>query len=120
VIYRPSQRQISARAIAKTRVRPTFKLLNKVVHNGHLGRFVGEVPGPDNKDVVVVLQVKSGKGWRVFRRYHTRNDGRYVMHYRFTHTTTPTVYIMRAQVPAQGGYDYESGYSQAKRLRVIP
>jgi hypothetical protein len=120
VVYRPDQRELSASAILRTRVRPTFRLVRKVVRNKGLATFAGEIPGPRNDKVVVVLQVKSGKAWRVFRRYRTRVGGRYVMRYRFTQTATPTVYVMRAQVRAQSGYPYEQGNSQARRLRVVP
>lgn len=119
-VYRRDQRELSARAALRTRVHPTFQLHRKVVRNKRFAIFKGEIPGPRNNEVIVVLQVKSGKAWRVFRRYRTRPNGRFVMRYRFTQTQTPTVYIMRAQVRAQSGYPYEEGNSQARRLRVVP
>lgn len=119
-VYRPDQRELSAHALLRTRVRPSFELQSKVVRNKGFAIFKGAIPGPHSGKVVVVLQVKSGKAWRVFRRYRTREDGRYVMRYRFTKTTTPTVYVMRAQVRAQSGLPYEEGNSQARRLRVVP
>jgi hypothetical protein len=120
VRYRPDQRELKANAMLLTRVRPTFKLARKVVRNGGFARFRGEVPGPHNDRVVVVLQVKSGKGWRVFRRYRTREGGKFLMRYRFTQTTTPTTYVMRAQVRAQTGYPYLQGNSRALPLQVRP
>ena len=70
---------------------------------------------------MIVLQVKSGKGWRVFRRYRTRKGGHYVMRYLFTQTTTPTTYIMRAQVRGQSsGYPFEEGNSRAIPVLVEP
>ena len=119
-IYRPDQRELSAHAALRTKVRPTFRLRRKVVRNKGFAIFKGAIPGPRNDRVVVILQVKSGKAWRVFRRYRTRASGRFVMRYRFTQTPTPTVYIMRAQVRAQSGYPYEQGNSRARRLRVVP
>jgi hypothetical protein len=119
-VYRPDQRELTARAALKTKVRPSFQLVRKVVRNKGFAIFEGAIPGPRSNEVVVVLQVKSGKAWRVFRRYRTREDGRFLMRYRFTQTATPTVYIMRAQVRAQSGYPYEEGNSQARRLRVVP
>ena len=88
--------------------------------NKRYARFFGQLPGPDNDRVVVVLQVKQGKGWRAFRRYRTRNGGRYRLVYRFGRTTSPATYLMRAQVRRQGGYPYLPGNSKLLRLRVIP
>lgn len=120
VVYRPDQRELSASAILKTRVKPTFRLVRKVVRNKGFAIFRGQIPGPRNSRVVVVVQVKSGKAWRVFRRYRTRAGGLYALRYRFTQTSTPTVYRMRAQVREQSGYPYEEGNSQVRRLRVVP
>ena len=120
VVYRPDQRELTAQAMLKTRVRPTFRLVGKVVKNKGFAIFKGAIPGPHNEKVVIVLQVKSGKGWRVFRRYRTRQSGRFVMRYRFTQTFTPTTYIMRAQVRAQSGYPFEEGNSRAIAVPVKP
>jgi hypothetical protein len=120
VVYRPDQRQLSAEATLLSRVKPTLEVRRKVVHNKHYARFYGQIPGPHNDRVVVVLQVKQGKGWRAFRRYRTREGGRYRLVYRFGRTTRPATYLMRAQVRHQGGYPYLPGNSKALRLRVIP
>lgn len=120
VRYRAGNREVGAQAMIQTVVHPTFEVARPVVHDKHFARFSGEIPGPDNNQVVVVLQVKSGKGWRAFRRYRTREDGSYVMRYRFTRTTTPTPYVMRAQVRAQGGYPYLQGNSDPLVLHVVP
>jgi hypothetical protein len=120
VAYRADQREVSAAATLHSRVRPSFAVRSRVVHNGHLAVFRGAIPGPDNGRVVVVLQVKSGKGWRVFRRYRTRAGGHYVMHYRFTRTAKSAIYVMRAQVRKQSGYPYEQGNSRRLRLKVMP
>jgi hypothetical protein len=120
VVYRPDQRELAAHATLRTRVRPTFKPKEKVVQNGGYAEFKGAIPGPHAEKVIVVLQVKSGKGWRVFRRYETRKGGEYVMRYRFTQTRSATTYIMRAQVREQSGYPYEEGNSLSVPLRVEP
>jgi hypothetical protein len=120
VLYRPDQRELQANATLLTRVRPSFAVKRGVVRNRHFARFSGAVPGPHNDNVVVVLQVKSGNGWRAFRRYRTRAGGRFLMRYRFTRTTTPTEYVMRAQVRAQSGYPYLQGNSRSLALRVKP
>jgi hypothetical protein len=120
VVYRPDQRELTAGAKLQTRVHPTFRLRGKVVKNKGVAVFTGAIPGPDNEKVLVVLQVKSGKGWRVFRRYRTRTGGRFVMRYRFTQTFSPTTYIMRAQVRAQSGYPFEQGNSHPIPVAVNP
>jgi hypothetical protein len=118
--YRPDQRELTATAELKTRVHPTFRLRGKVVRNKSVAIFDGAIPSPHNDRVVVVLQVKSGKGWRVFRRYRTRAAGHFLMRYRFTQTYTPTTYIMRAQVRAQSGYPFEQGNSRSIPVSVVP
>jgi hypothetical protein len=119
-IYRPDQRQLDASATLHTRVRPTLEASQRVVRNKRVARFYGQIPGPHNDRVVVVLQVKQSNGWRVFRRYRTREGGRYQLVYRFARTTSPATYLMRAQVRRQGGYPYLPGNSKTLRLRVMP
>lgn len=119
-IYRPDQRQVEARATIQTRVTPTLALRKKVARNGHFATFSGDIPGPHNDKVVVVLQVKSGKGWRAFRRYRTRSNGHFQARYRFAKTHSPTTYVMRAQVRETTGYPYLQGSSRAIPLRVLP
>ena len=120
VRYRPGHRELGARALLQTAVRPTLRVRSKVVHNKHYARFFVRVPGPDNSRVVVVLQVKQGKGWRTFRRCRTRKGGRCRLAYRFGRTTSPATYVLRAQVRRQRGYPYLPGNSKLLRLRVIP
>lgn len=119
-VYRPDQRELTADATLRVKVRPTFRLKQKVVHNGGYAVFIGSIPGPHADRVNIVLQVKSGKGWRVFRRYSTHAGGHYLMRYRFTQTFTPTTYTMRAQVREQSGYPYEEGNSRLIAVPVDP
>jgi hypothetical protein len=120
VAYRPDQRELTADAELKTRVHPTFRLRSKVIKNKKKAAvFTGTIPGPDNEGVAVDLQVKSGKGWRVFRRYRTRKGGRYTMRYLFTQTNTATTYIARAEV-GDTGYPYEEGNSRSIPVPVEP
>ncbi len=119
-IYRPGQRQLRASADLRTVVHPTLRTPSRVVKNKGIAHFEGEIPGPHNDQVVIVLQVKSGKGWLAFRRYRTRNDGHYNLEYHFRRTTKPTSYEMRAQVRETTGYPYEQGDSDPLALRVVP
>jgi hypothetical protein len=119
-IHRPDQRQLRASATLRTVVHPTLRARNLLVHTGESGYFEGEIPGPSNDNVTIVLQVRSGKGWLAFRRYRTRNDGHYELSYPFLRTSRPTNYEMRAQVREAGGYPYLQGDSDPLVLRVVP
>lgn len=119
-VNRPGQRQLQASAMLHTVVHPTLRARSTVVRNGESGYFEGEIPGPHNDNVTIVLQVRSGKGWLAFRRYRTRGDGHYELTYPFRRTTQPTNYEMRAQVRESVGYPYVEGDSDPLVLRVIP
>ncbi|MGD9735126.1 MAG: Ig-like domain repeat protein [Solirubrobacterales bacterium] len=118
--YRSDAREIEAKATIQTRIKPLLHLVKTKVRNKHKAVFFGRIPGPHNDDVVVVLQVKSGKGWRAFRRYRTRRNGRYRVPYRFTQTNRGATYVMRAQVRRTVGLPYEPGNSRRVKLRVLP
>jgi hypothetical protein len=120
VLYRPNQRQLSATATLLTVVHPTFRAKKSTVENHHFAYFEGDIPGPHNNQVVIVLQVRSGKGWLAFRRYRTRNDGHFELAYKFNRTSRPTTYEMRAQVRQTTGYPYEQGNSDPLLLHVVP
>ena len=121
VAYRPDARELRARVKLVTRVIPSFRRIGKgPVHNKSRAKFKGSLPRPDNDKVVVVLQVKSGKGWRVFRRVHTDKAGRFSAAYLFTQTYSPTSYTMRAQVRAQKGYPFGAGNSDQIDVPVRP
>jgi len=119
-VYRSGSREVSSHATLQTIVHPTFDAYRKVVYNKHSALFTGTIPGPHNNQVVVVLQVKRGKGWLAFHRYRTREGGRFTVGYRFTRTDVPTKYLMRAQVRAQGAYPYLEGNSDRLTLIVLP
>ena len=63
VLYRSGHREVGARASIETVVHPELKVRRKVVRNKRFARFAGCIPGPDNANVIVVLQVRRGKGW---------------------------------------------------------
>lgn len=118
--HRPDQRLLRASAQLSTIVRPTLRTSNPVIKNKTVAHFSGEIPGPHNDLVTIVLQVRSGKGWLAFRRYRTRNDGHYDLEYAFRRTTRPTSYEMRAQVRETAGYPYEQGDSDPLTIKVVP
>jgi hypothetical protein len=119
-VYRSGARELSSRSTIETIVHPTFEATKKVVYNTHVARFTGTLPGPDNDRVLVVAQVKRGKGWLAFHRYRTRADGHVDIAYRFNKTFAPTRYQMRLQVRTQSGYPYLQGNSDVLGLVVRP
>lgn len=118
--YRPDHRELRAAATLSTVVHPTLRARKMVIRTGESAHFEGEIPGPRNDNMTIVLQVKSGKGWLAFRRYRTRDGGKYELVYPFRRTTRPTTYEMRAQVREAGGYPYLEGESDPLTLRVLP
>lgn len=104
----------------KTRVHPSLRARKAVIRNGQVAHLEGQIPGPRNDDVVIVIQVRQGKGWLAFRRYRTRDGGHYEAAYPFHRTTRPTTYEFRAQVRESGGYPYLEGDSDPIALRVLP
>jgi hypothetical protein len=120
-IYRPDQRQLSASASLQTVVQPTLRARSTVVRNGEYAHLEGDLPGPHNDEVVVVIQVRQGNGWLAFRRYRTRGGGHFEADYLFRRATAkPTSYEMRAQVRETVGYPYLQGESVPLALRVVP
>jgi hypothetical protein len=119
-IYRRDHRELISHATLQTIVHPTFKARKTVVFNKSYARFFGQIPGPHNDRVVIVLQAKVGKGWSAFRRYRTRDDGKFSLSYRFRRTFSRTKYVMRAQVRQTVGYPYLQGNSRRLTLTVLP
>jgi len=120
VAYRSGSREVATSAMLQTIVHPAFKVYKKVVRNKSSAQFLGSIPGPDNNNVVVVLQVKRGKGWLAFHRYRTREGGLFTVPYKFNKTNVATKYLMRVQVRNQSGYPYLQGNSEKLTLIVLP
>lgn len=120
VDYRAQHREISSKVELVTKVHPTFDAVDRTVHNKGCVRFRGTLPGPQNDEVVVVLQALKGEGWIVFRRFSSGKHGNYGGRYCFNKTDVPTEYVMRAQVRQQGGYPYRAGSSEQIAVIVYP
>lgn len=119
-VYKNGEGQTDAWTLLQSRTAPTLQIHSNAIRNKHFAYFSGEIPGPENDGVLVFLQVKRGKGWLVFRRYVTREGGKFTMRYRFTRTFRPTTYTVRAQVLGAPGYPYLEGNSPELSFRVIP
>lgn len=120
VAYRSGSREVNSHSTLETMVHPVFKVTKKVVYNKHYAKFTGWLPGPDNNKVLAAAQVKRGKGWLVFRRYRSRDNGKITFVYKFNKTLVPTKYKMRLQVRTQSGYPYVQGNSDNLWLTVLP
>ncbi|MGB7589092.1 MAG: Ig-like domain repeat protein [Solirubrobacterales bacterium] len=120
VVYRGDHREVTGHATIETIVHPLLQAKSKVIYNKHFAHFYGAIPGPHNDRVVVVLQAKVAKGWTAFRRYRTRENGRFSLAYRFRRTFRRTTYAMRAQVRQTVGYPYLQGNSDQLTLLVLP
>ncbi|HET7445363.1 MAG TPA: hypothetical protein VFJ57_11955 [Solirubrobacterales bacterium] len=118
--HRDAGRELRAAANLHTVVHPTLRARKTTVYNGESAFFEGEIPGPHNDEVTIVLQVRSGQGWLAFRRYRTRDDGHFEMVYPFRRTTSATEYEMRAQVRETASFPYLEGDSDPLTLRVLP
>jgi hypothetical protein len=119
-VHKNEEGQIEAWTLLQSRAAPTLQIQDNVIRNKNFAYFSGEIPGPDNDGMVVVLQVRSGKGWLVFRRYVTREGGKFSMRYRFFRALQPTTYTMRAQVLGAPGYPSLEGNSAERSLHVLP
>ncbi len=119
-VQRTDHRELQSHATLQTVVHPTFTARRRVIYNKRFARFKGQIPGPHNDRVVIVLQARVGKGWTAFRRYRTRQGGRFNLAYRFRHTFQRTRYVMRAQVRQTVGYPYLQGNSSPLKLMVLP
>lgn len=119
-VYRSGEGQLTAWSLLQVRAFVTLHFPQNPVHNKHFGYFTGHIAGPDNDGVIVILQVKAGRGWLTFSRYSTRNSGKFIMRHHFTRTFSPTTYVMRAQVAGAPAYPYLPGNSAPKELRVLP
>ena len=119
-LHRLGQRRLAAEATLRTQVKPSLEARKQVVRTGEAAHLYGQIPGPRNDEVVVVLQVRQGDGWLAFRRYRTRGGGRFEADYLFRRTSKPTVYEFRAQVRESSGYPYVEGDSDPLYLRVLP
>ncbi len=97
------------------------------IKTGKVAWFKGIIPGPYADKVVVVLQGKpagtSDKNYRAFRRYRTRDGGKFKMRnvfYNNSKTGKKAFLTIRAQVRNQVGYPYREGDSQEMTLVVLP
>jgi hypothetical protein len=118
-VYRDGTGAASATVRVHVRSRVTLGLSRGHVHNRQRVRFRGRLPKPvPAHGVVVELKAWLGTHWGVFANARARRDGRFAKDYRFTRTSGPHSYRIRAVVPPQAAYPYSSGWSQPVTIHV--
>ncbi|HJZ37612.1 MAG TPA: prophage tail fiber N-terminal domain-containing protein, partial [Solirubrobacterales bacterium] len=120
--YRHNSFQVAKQLTLETRARPTLTLGSHKVRGGHKLEITGKLPKPNPGGHVLVLQGSSAHGhdWLTFKKVITGEQGRFRTTYRFTKPRMPTTFRVRVVAPAQAGYEYDSGASNAARVRVRP
>jgi 5-hydroxyisourate hydrolase-like protein (transthyretin family) len=118
LVYRYNNRVVAGRVQLDSRVVPTLQIPRKNLENGEAALFRGSVPGPNADGRAIAMQARVGRKWRTFKQLRTDEDGRFRGKYRFTQTTGRVLYVFRALVKRQGGYPYEPGSSQKRKLVV--
>src|SRR5262249_50196706 len=119
--YRHDAFQVAKTLELNSHAKPTIELGRGRVRRGGKIKITGSLPGVDAAGRVVVLQASSlhGRRWLTFRRATTGADGGFRSAYRFGATSSTTTYRMRAVVPRQAGYPYETGHSTPARIKVL-
>jgi hypothetical protein len=118
--YRHDSFQVGRAIRYYAHARPTIELSAGRVQRGGGVRIRGELPGRRAGGRVVVLQASAlqSKRWFTFQRATTNQEGVFHSRYRFDATTRTITYRIRALVPRQRGYPWESGHSEATLVEV--
>jgi hypothetical protein len=118
--YRHDSFQVGRAIRYYARARPRIELSPGRVDRGGEVRIRGELPGRRAGGRVVVLQASAlrSKRWFTFQRATTNQDGVFHSRYRFDATTHTITYRIRALVPRQRGYPWESGHSAPALVEV--
>jgi hypothetical protein len=101
-------------AVSTIRARP------RRVRNGQAVHFLGRVrslPVPPAGKLMELQVVLSGR-WQTFRTTLSDAEGAWRVPYRFRRTCGETRYRFRARLPAETGYPFETGLTQAVNVRV--
>lgn len=78
---------------------------------------LGSPPFPKH-GVLVEMQAFRETGWQTFGTASTNRRGRYSFRYTFSRTVGLQHYLLRARVPKQADYPFESGASRALKVTV--
>lgn len=118
--YRHDTAQVAREVRYYAHAEPTLKASPGRLQNGDRVRLWGQLPGPNRRGRVIVLQanVPGSKRWITFRRATSGAGGHFQTGYRFNSTTQTTTYRFRAVVPQQAGYPWVEGASKPVKVLV--
>ncbi len=117
----PTIRPTTGEVELRVRARSSFRVSRASVVNGEDVVFRGRLKGGPlpATSKLVQLQAYTRAGWRTFAnpRAHPQT-GLWSYRYRFAATRGRVVYRIRARVPREGSYPYDTGGSKPLRVRV--
>jgi hypothetical protein len=106
------------------RARSSIHVASRSLRNGQRlvmsGRLVGDSVPPAGKRLIIRVRGAGSRRWYRAGETRARVDGRWSWAYRFSRTTTRTVYIFRVRIPHSSGYPYGVGKSRSVRVVVSP
>jgi hypothetical protein len=119
--YRHDSSQVARDVSYFSHAQPSLNLSPRKVKDGHRIKLWGSLPGPNAGGRVVVLQASAPgtKRWLTFRKATTGDGGNFASHYKFSRTTRPITYKLRAFVPTQANYPWVGGAGKPVRVRVV-
>jgi hypothetical protein len=112
---RPAQSDVHFTVDASSTLHPS----RHSVRAGHAVRFSGTLRGghvPSGK--LVQLQVRLNRRWQTFANPRAKSNGGWTYVYKFTGTYPSARYRFRARIPAQAGYPFATGHTNATTIRV--
>ncbi len=88
--------------------------------NGQTLTMRGKLLSPPfpKRGALVELQAYRETGWQTFATTNTNRRGRFAYRYTFSRTSGIQHYLLRAQVPKQANYPFESGASHPVKVTV--
>lgn len=118
--YRHDTFQVARSVNYYAHAKPTLRVRPNKVRGRRRVRISGKLPGPNAAGRVVILQASAlhSKRWYTFHRATANGKGIFHSRYRFGATTRTTTYRLRAVIPRQAGYPWETGHSKPVRVKV--
>jgi hypothetical protein len=112
---------IVADVVVRVRAAVSLRGSRRTLRNGQTLHMSGKLrarPFPP-RGVIVELQARRAGGWQTFATTRTNRKGRFGYAYTFTRTQGVQRYDLRARVPKQAVYPFESGASRPLRVFVF-
>lgn len=112
---------IVASVVVRVRAAVSLGGSRRTLRNGQTLRMRGKLrarPFPP-RGVIVEMQARRPGGWQTFGTTRTNRKGRFGYSYTFTRTQGVQRYELRARVPKQAVYPFESGSSRPLRVFVF-